>query len=151
MKRLLLFIGSLLASLAYAGENPSAPRAIVIPHEKVQEFALGGITIRALAAKSTGAKQFEIWRSSVPPGSSPPPTHLHNSEEIFIFLKGKGKFIVGGEETEFSAPCTVIAPANVPHAYVNTGEEPTDAIVIIEIDSKIYDADNNVMDFPWRK
>jgi mannose-6-phosphate isomerase-like protein (cupin superfamily) len=139
MKRLLLLIGSLLASLAYAGENPSAPRAIVIPHEKVQEFALGGITIRALAAKSTGAKQFEIW------------THLHNSEEIFIFLKGKGKFIVGGEETEFSAPCTVIAPANVPHAYVNTGEEPTDAIVIIEIDSKIYDADNNVMDFPWRK
>jgi hypothetical protein len=71
--------------------------------------------------------------------------------DLFIFLKGKGKFIVGGEETEFSAPCTVIAPANVPHAYVNTGEEPTDAIVIIEIDSKIYDADNNVMDFPWRK
>ena len=151
MKKLLLLIGSLLASLAYAGENPSAPRAIVIPHEKVQEFALGGIIIRGLATKSMGAKQFEIWRSSVPPGSSPPPNHLHSSEEIFIFLKGKGRFIVGGKETEFSAPCTVIAPANVPHSYVNTGEEPTDAIVIVEIDSKIYDKDNNVMDFPWRK
>lgn len=125
--------------------------AMVIPHATNQAFEHRGNKISALATKAKGSPQYEVWRASIASNSSTPPHHWHETDEVFIFLKGKGKAIVGGTETEFEAPCTVILPAKIPHQIVNTGSEPTDHFVVIGSDSKIFDKDNIEMHLPWRQ
>ena len=77
--------------------------------------------------------------------------HTHDSEEIFVVLRGKGTAIIGDRTVKFEAPCTLIAPAGVPHQFINTGKIPTDSIVIVGIDSAIYDSKGKLMKLPWRK
>ena len=145
-----------LAFLAGAGSawmvfgHDGHDHASVIQHDEVQSFEMNGNQLRGIATLGTGAKQFEVWRSNVAVGSATP-RHRHESEEVFIFLRGKGRAVIGDEEIEFEAPCTLVAPANVPHQYWNTGDVETDAIVIIGIGSKIWNQDGELMDLPWRK
>jgi mannose-6-phosphate isomerase-like protein (cupin superfamily) len=91
-----------------------------------------------------------VWRSTIAVGSNTP-LHRHESEEIFVFLRGKGRAEIGGKAVEFSAPATVIAPAGVPHQFFNTGTEPTDAIVVVRLHSTIEDAQGKAMQLPWRR
>lgn len=143
------FYGALFFCLnAMASEKP---KAVVVPHANVQSFEHRGNKIQGLATKPKGALEFEIWHASIAPKSSTPPHHWHETEEVFIFLKGKGKAVVGGEETMFEAPCTVILPAKIPHQVFNTGDEPTDHFVVIGAGSKIFDQDGVEMQLPWRK
>ena len=86
-----------------------AAEAIVINHNDLQSFGKAGATLTGLATPSLGAKQFEVWHSSLAPGGCTP-IHTHETEEIFIYLSGKGKVVMGEEETYFEAPCTVICP-----------------------------------------
>jgi len=124
--------------------------ANVIPHEGLPSFGKAGATLTGLATSSMGVKQYEVWRSSLAPGGCTP-LHTHASEEICIYLTGKGKAVIGGEEVFFEAPCTIICPANVEHQFFNVGEESSDQILILGIDSTIVDADKEVMNLPWRR
>ena len=117
---------------------------------EVQSFENNGNTLRGLATSSRGAEDFEVWRTSVAVGSATP-VHTHETEEFFVFLRGKGRAVVGEQVLEFEAPCTVIAPANVSHQFINIGDEPTDAIVVVGVGSQIYDARGEVMQLPWRE
>src|SRR5687768_15945688 len=81
------------------------PKALVVPHSLIQTFEHRGNKLQGLATKSKGSNQYEVWHASIPPNSSTPPHHKHETEEVFIFLKGKGKAIVDGIETSFQAPC----------------------------------------------
>jgi hypothetical protein len=45
----------------------------------------------------------------------------------------------------------VIAPAFVPHQLVNTGDIPTDQIVVVALGSEIKNEAGKVLDLPWRK
>ena len=47
--------------------------------------------------------------------------HKHPYEEVFIHLEGKATFTIGDEIIEAEPGEIVIAPANVPHKFVNTG------------------------------
>jgi len=125
-------------------------QATVIDHEAVRSFENNGNRLRGIATLGTGAKEFEVWRSNVAVGSATP-RHRHDSEEVFVFLKGKGRAVIGDEVIEFEAPCTLVAPADVPHQYWNTGEVETDAIVIIGIGSKIWNEAGELMELPWRQ
>lgn len=127
------------------------PKAVVVPHADVQTFENRGNKIQGVATKPKGASQFEVWHASIAPKSSTPPHHRHETEEIFIFLKGKGKAVVDDEETTFEAPCTLILPAMIPHQVFNTGDDPTDHFVVIGAGSKIFDQDGVEMHLPWRK
>lgn len=122
----------------------------VYEHSKIEKYSMFGNTLSGLATKSMGAKEFEIWRSSIAVGSRVPP-HVHETEEVFVLLKGKLLAVVGGEKIECEAPCTLICPANVPHELINIGDEPTDQILVLGIDSKIRKASGEEMDLPWRK
>lgn len=124
--------------------------AHVIAHTELEKFENQGTVLVGLATPSLGAQDFEIWRSSVPPGGKTP-LHVHDTEETFILLRGKGKLLVGDSTIEFEAPVTVIAPAHVPHQLVNTGDVPTDQIVVVGVGSEITNAEGAVMDLPWRK
>lgn len=132
-------------TLAHEGHDHAA----VIQHEKVKVFENNGNQLRGIATHGQGAVQFEVWRSSVAVGSATP-LHRHDSEEVFVFLQGKIRAVIGDEEFELEAPCTLVAPKNVPHQYWNIGDVPTDAIVIIGVGSKIWNQDDELMQLPWR-
>src|SRR5918998_337924 len=57
------------------------------------------------------------------PGDGPS-LHSHPYEEVFITQEGRCTFHVGDETFEVGAGEIVIAPANVPHRFVNSGEGP---------------------------
>ncbi len=125
-------------------------RPTVIPHAGLRAFGNNGNTLVGIATPSQGAKSFEVWRTSVAVGSKTP-LHRHASEEVFVFLQGRGRARIGSEEFDFEAPATVIAPAGVPHQFFNVGDVPTDAIVVVGISSPIYDGEGKEMNLPWRK
>ncbi len=127
-----------------------ASESWVYPHDALQQYSMHGNFQKGLATKSMGAKQFEVWRASIAVGSRTP-RHVHETEEVFIVLKGKILAIVGDEEVECIAPATLICPANIPHQLINIGDEPTDQILVLGIDSKICNAEGEEMQLPWRR
>jgi len=47
--------------------------------------------------------------------------HTHPYEEIFLTLEGEATFTVGDATIEVGAGQIVVAPAGVPHKFVNSG------------------------------
>lgn len=127
-----------------------AEEGAAFPHDQIQQYSMHGNFQKGLATKAMGAKQFEVWRASIAVGSKTP-KHVHESEEVFIVLKGEILAIVGDKEFRCKAPATLICPANVPHQLINVGDEPTDQILVLGVDSEISDMNGNVMQLPWRK
>jgi quercetin dioxygenase-like cupin family protein len=54
------------------------------------------------------------------PGEGPG-LHRHPYAETFIVQEGQATFTVGDDTIEAKAGDIVVAPANVPHAFVNSG------------------------------
>jgi mannose-6-phosphate isomerase-like protein (cupin superfamily) len=48
--------------------------------------------------------------------------HQHPYKEIFITLEGSATFTIGGNTLEVHAGQVIIASANVPHGFINSGE-----------------------------
>lgn len=138
------------ASDAPAPLAAGSAKPVVIDHAQLTPHEHRGNALVGIATPSLGARDHEVWRSRVAVGSSTP-LHTHGSEEIFVFLRGRGRARIGEETVEFVAPATVIAPAGLPHQFFNTGDEPTDAIVIVRPGSEITDAKGNHLDLPWRR
>ncbi len=123
--------------------------ALVYPHNEVKQYSMHGNFQKGLATKAMGSKQFEIWQASIAVGSKTP-KHVHDTEEVFIVLKGELLVVIGDEEVHCKAPATLICPANIPHQLINIGDEPTEHILVLGIDSKIFDSSGNIMHLPWR-
>jgi quercetin dioxygenase-like cupin family protein len=123
---------------------------LVHSHGDIKQYSMHGNFQKGLATKAMGAKEFEVWRASIAVGSKTP-LHVHETEEVFIVLSGKIRAIIGDEEFECIAPATLICPANIPHQLVNIGDEPTDQILVLGIDSKIHNASGQEMTLPWRE
>lgn len=58
-----------------------------------------------------------------PPGSGPK-LHRHPYVEVFVILEGRATFTVGDAVIEASGGQILIAPAGVPHKFVNSGDGP---------------------------
>jgi mannose-6-phosphate isomerase-like protein (cupin superfamily) len=50
--------------------------------------------------------------------------HTHPYEEVFVTLEGEATFTVGDATIEVGAGQVVVAPAGVPHKFVNSGSGP---------------------------
>ena len=140
----LLILSAALAIFPLLGKE-----ATVHSHDDLKLHAMYGNSYRGLATKETGAKEFEVWRASLAVGSQSP-KHVHETEEVFIVLKGHILAIVGDKEYHCIAPSTLICPAKVPHQLINVGDEPSDQILILGIDSKISDLEGKELHLPWR-
>ncbi len=127
-----------------------AHNGVVIQNTKIKIFENNGNKLQGLATPSKGSKQFEVWQSEIAPGSNTP-LHKHETDEVFVFLQGEAKIVVGDKELYVKAPATVIAPAGKKHQVFNTGKVPTKQIVIIGSGSKIWSKDGKVLNLPWRK
>lgn len=137
------------ASDGHAADAEGA-KPVVVDHQRLTAYENRGNELVGIATPSLGAREHEVWRSRVAVGSSTP-LHVHGSEEIFVFLRGRGRARIGDETVEFEAPATVIAPAGLPHQFFNTGDEPTEAIVIVRVGSQITDAEGAPLELPWRR
>ena len=58
-----------------------------------------------------------------PPGSGPK-LHKHPYEEVFVVQEGEATYTVGEQTIGVSAGQIVVAPAGVPHKFVNSGSGP---------------------------
>jgi quercetin dioxygenase-like cupin family protein len=70
-----------------------------------------------------GAVDVSSFLVESPPGGGAV-LHTHPYEEVFVTLEGKATFTVGEETIEVSAGQIVVAPAGVPHKFVNSGSGP---------------------------
>lgn len=149
LSTLLIVLASSTNALLCGGDaDPSRPQ--VIDHAELQSFLNQGNTLTGIATPSLGAVDCEVWHSSIAPHSCTP-LHQHECQEVFIFLRGEGKALVGAEEVFFKAPCTLLLPACVPHQIFNTGDEPSEQIVVLKSRTEIYNAQGSTMNLPWRK
>ena len=58
-----------------------------------------------------------------PPGAGAV-LHTHPYEEVFVTLEGEATFTVGDDKITVGAGQIVVAPAGVPHKFVNSGSGP---------------------------
>ena len=70
-----------------------------------------------------GAVGVSFFLVEGPPGGGAV-LHTHPYEEIFVTLEGEATFTVGDDTIEVSAGQIVVAPAGVPHKFVNSGTGP---------------------------
>jgi mannose-6-phosphate isomerase-like protein (cupin superfamily) len=77
----------------------------------------------------TGGHDFEgldkvdislIWLE-MEPGEGPP-LHMHPYKEVFIILEGNSTFTIGTETVVARGGQVIIAAANVPHKFFNSGD-----------------------------
>jgi mannose-6-phosphate isomerase-like protein (cupin superfamily) len=80
----------------------------------------------AIAHELVGAEHgidITILFVDAPPGRGPS-LHRHPYAEVLIVQEGEATFTLGEEEREVRAGDIVVAHANQPHAFVNTGSGP---------------------------
>jgi len=80
----------------------------------------------AIAHELVGAEHelgITILFVDAPPGRGPR-LHRHPYDELFIVQDGEATFTVAGEQLHARAGDILIARANQPHAFVNSGNEP---------------------------
>ena len=65
----------------------------------------------------------------VPPGGGPGP-HRHDFEETFIVLEGQMEATFRGEKVPVNAGETLHIPANAPHEFHNTSDQPVRLLCI---------------------
>jgi mannose-6-phosphate isomerase-like protein (cupin superfamily) len=83
-----------------------------------------GSTVRELIQRRDGARHQSLAEATVPPCGSTF-LHLHHeSEEIYLFISGRGRMTLGDEEREVEGGDSVLIPPNTPHKLVNAGNEP---------------------------
>ena len=67
-----------------------------------------------------GDANVSFFLSETPPGEGPR-LHTHPYEEVFVVQEGALTFTVGDSAVEAPSGHIVVAPASVPHKFVNSG------------------------------
>ena len=94
-----------------------------LPHVVAKEhLPYGGIAHR-FEGYRYGDVNVSFFLVESPPGGGAV-LHTHPYEEIFLTLEGEATFTVGDATIEAGAGQIVVAPAGVPHRFVNSGTGP---------------------------
>ena len=100
------------------------------------ELRLSGETARVFEGSEYGDTNVSFFLIDAPPGDGPS-LHSHPYEEIFVIQAGQATFTVGDATIEATGGQIVIAPAGVPHKFVNSGKTPLRSINIHPISCMI--------------
>jgi mannose-6-phosphate isomerase-like protein (cupin superfamily) len=94
-----------------------------LPHVVAkEELPYGGISHR-FEGHRYGDVGVSFFLVESPPGGGAV-LHTHPYEEVFLTLEGEATFTVGDATIEVGAGQIVVAPAGVPHKFVNSGTGP---------------------------
>jgi quercetin dioxygenase-like cupin family protein len=121
----------------------------IVRHQDIRTYELQGNTIAGLATPGRGARQVEVWHTILAPGAATPP-HVHADEEVVVVLRGRGEIQIGEARHPFEAPCTLIAPAGIPHRLANTEMGPLEALAALPLGSAVATPEGAALDLPWR-
>jgi mannose-6-phosphate isomerase-like protein (cupin superfamily) len=82
-------------------------------------------SIRELVGLPSGnATEQSVAEATVPPGGETVEHYHRTTEEVYLFLSGKGRMRLGDEEAEVRAGDTVVIPPGAKHKLWNTSPEP---------------------------
>ena len=87
-----------------------------------EELPFGGISHK-FEGYRYGDVNVSFFLVESPPGGGAV-LHTHPYEEVFLTLEGEATFTVGDATIEVGAGQIVVAPAGVPHKFVNSGTGP---------------------------
>jgi mannose-6-phosphate isomerase-like protein (cupin superfamily) len=87
-----------------------------------EELPFGGIAHK-FEGHRYGDVNVSFFLVDSPPGGGAV-LHTHPYEEVFLTLEGQATFTVGDATIEVGAGQIVVAPAGVPHKFVNSGAGP---------------------------
>lgn len=114
---------------------------------------VGGTYTILVSGEQTGGA-YTLIDMVVPPGGGPP-LHRHDFEELFIVLDGSLDFTFRGSTTTVHAGRVVNIPANAPHHFSNTSDQPVHMLCMctpagqddffLEVGQRV-DADGNLLD-----
>jgi quercetin dioxygenase-like cupin family protein len=91
--------------------------------ENLPHLGIVGDTYTILVTGDDTAGKYTLIDMHVPPGGGPPP-HRHDFEEMFTVLEGEVELSFRGQNLLARAGETVNVPANAPHGFRNTFDEP---------------------------
>jgi mannose-6-phosphate isomerase-like protein (cupin superfamily) len=97
----------------------------IIPWEKLQS---DGNTYRFQGGEHGGIP-ITFFLVLASPGRGPR-LHRHPYEEVFVVQQGQATFTNGDNTMAVSGGSIVVAPASIPHKFINSGEEPLQMINI---------------------
>ncbi len=107
-----------------------ASPVIVGPEDRPWINVLGTRVRLILTAADTGGF-LTVTEQKGAPGVGVP-THIHTREdEIFQILEGELEITVSGKPHRVSAGTTVLAPRNIPHSFLITGDQEAHFLVQI--------------------
>lgn len=79
-----------------------------------------GIRSKFFEGAPYGGVDISFFLVDVDPGDGPA-LHAHPYPEVFVVQDGEATFTVGDERHQVGAGHVVVAPAGVPHRFVNAG------------------------------
>lgn len=81
-----------------------------------------GVFSRPLINPDLGAGAVTVSELTIQPGAALP-GHTHVVEEAFFVVQGVGEAMAGGEVEPIGPGTAILAPAGIPHGFVNKGTE----------------------------
>jgi quercetin dioxygenase-like cupin family protein len=90
---------------------------------KLPHIGVVGDTYTILVTGKNTNGHYCLIDMHIPPGGGPPP-HRHDFEENFTILEGEIEVTFRGKKTIVRAGETINIPANAPHQFHNTSEQP---------------------------
>ena len=98
---------------------------ISIKYRDVAVFSRGdGVETRLLVGKGNAADTPFTTGTTVFPKGCGAPLHSHNCAEQVTILSGTTEAMINGKTIQLGALDTSFVPANAPHYFRNTGNEP---------------------------
>jgi mannose-6-phosphate isomerase-like protein (cupin superfamily) len=94
-----------------------------LPHVVAKEELPYGTIAYRFEGHRYGDVDVSFFLVDSPPGGGAV-LHTHPYEEVFLTLEGEATFTVGDATIEVGAGQVVVAPAEVPHKFVNSGTGP---------------------------
>lgn len=97
----------------------------IIRYDDITPFARGDkVETRLMVGRETDdAAQFTSGTTTFPVGAAAP-LHTHNCSEQVTILSGTAEAMVDGKISHLGAMDSSFVPADVPHYFRNTGDEP---------------------------
>lgn len=80
-----------------------------------------GETGRIFEGYKFGDVNISMFITYASPGTGPE-MHFHPYEEVFVIIEGTATFTIAGETVVAHSGDILLAPANSPHKFVNSGE-----------------------------
>jgi mannose-6-phosphate isomerase-like protein (cupin superfamily) len=97
----------------------------VRPEQRESFITADGSSIRELVGIPSGnASQQSVAEATVPPGGQTVEHYHRTTEEVYLFIRGRGRIRLGDEEAEVRDGDTVVIPPGVTHKLFNEGSEP---------------------------